>query len=255
MADYAIKALYTSKPVENMENVSVNGWVRTMRESKTFAFVELNDGSYFKNLQVILDEKELPDYRELVKKITVGASLTVTGTLVITPEMKQPFELRAASAEVLGESPVDYPLQKKRHTLEYLRTIAHLRPRANLFQATYRIRSIAAQAIHRFFHDRDFVYIHTPLITGSDAEGAGEMFQVTTLDLENLPRTADGKVDYTQDFFGKPVSLTVSGQLNAETLALAFGKVYTLPNASASVSAFSWPDTVKSTGFPKKSCA
>ncbi len=227
MADYTIRSLFDMKPTENIAGVTVNGWVRTMRESKTFAFVELNDGSYFKNLQVILDEAELSDYRELVKKIGVGASLTVTGTLVMTPDMKQPFELRAASAEVLGESPVDYPLQKKRHTLEYLRTIAHLRPRANLFQATYRVRSIAAQAIHRFFHDRVFVYIHTPLITGSDAEGAGEMFQVTTLDLENPPRTADGKVDYAQDFFGKPVSLTVSGQLNAETLALAFGKVYT----------------------------
>ena len=144
MAEYTIKALYTSKPTENIENAAVNGWVRTMRESKTFAFVELNDGSYFKNLQIILDEAALPDYRELVKKISVGASLRVEGTLVMTPDMKQPFELRAARAEVLGESPVDYPLQKKRHTLEYLRTIAHLRPRANLFQATYRIRSIAA---------------------------------------------------------------------------------------------------------------
>lgn len=227
MSDYTIKTLYTSKPTENIENVKVNGWVRTMRESKTFAFVELNDGTYFKNLQVILDETALADYRALVKSITVGASLTVTGTLVMTPDMKQPFELRAVSAELLGDSPVDYPLQKKRHTIEYLRTIAHLRPRANLFQCAFRIRSIAAQAIHRFFHDRGFVYVHTPLITGSDCEGAGEMFQVTTLDLENLPRTEDGKVDYSQDFFGKPVSLTVSGQLNCETLALAFSNVYT----------------------------
>ncbi|MDD6871722.1 MAG: asparagine--tRNA ligase [Clostridiales bacterium] len=227
MSDYTIKALYTAKPAENMNNVTVNGWVRTMRESKTFAFVELNDGTYFKNLQIILDEAVLADYRALVKAITVGASLTVTGTLVMTPEMKQPFELRAESAEVLGESPVDYPLQKKRHTLEYMRTIAHLRPRANLFQCAYRIRSIAAQAVHRFFHDRGFVYVNTPLITGSDCEGAGEMFQVTTLDLNNVPKTEDGQVDYSQDFFGKPVSLTVSGQLNAETLALAFNKVYT----------------------------
>ena len=237
MSDYTIKALYTAKPAENMNNVTVNGWVRTMRESKTFAFVELNDGTYFKNLQIILDEAVLADYRALVKAITVGASLTVTGTLVMTPEMKQPFELRAESAEVLGESPVDYPLQKKRHTLEYMRTIAHLRPRANLFQCAYRIRSIAAQAVHRFFHDRGFVYVNTPLITGSDCEGAGEMFQVTTLDLNNVPKTEDGQVDYSQDFFGKPVSLTVSGQLNAETLALAFNKVYTFgPTFRAEVS-------------------
>ena len=227
MADYLIKDLYTMKPTADVADVTVNGWVRTMRESKTFAFVELNDGSYFKNLQIILDEAQLSDYRALTKRIGVGAALRVTGKLVMTPEMKQPFELRADAAEVLGESPADYPLQKKRHTLEYLRTIAHLRPRANLFQCAYRIRSIAAQAIHRFFHDRGFVYVHTPLITGSDCEGAGEMFQVTTLDLENLPRTEDGHVDYSQDFFGKPVSLTVSGQLNAETLALAFGRVYT----------------------------
>ena len=227
MADYLIKDLYTMKPTADVADVTVNGWVRTMRESKTFAFVELNDGSYFKNLQIILDEAQLSDYRALTKRIGVGAALRVTGKLVMTPEMKQPFELRADAAEVLGESPADYPLQKKRHTLEYLRTIAHLRPRANLFQCAYRVRSIAAQAIHRFFHDRGFVYVHTPLITGSDCEGAGEMFQVTTLDLENLPRTEDGHVDYSQDFFGKPVSLTVSGQLNAETLALAFGRVYT----------------------------
>ncbi len=227
MADYTIRALFAAKPTENIVDVHVNGWVRTMRESKTFAFVELNDGSFFKNLQIILDEAELPGYRELVKQISVGASLSVTGTLVMTPEMKQPFELRASSAELLGESPTDYPLQKKRHTLEYLRTIAHLRPRANLFQCAYRIRSIAAQAIHRFFHDRGFVYVHTPLITGSDTEGAGEMFQVTTLDLDQPPRTEDGRVDYSEDFFGKMTSLTVSGQLEAETFALAFRKVYT----------------------------
>ncbi len=227
MAASTIKSLYTGAYTENVENITVNGWVRTKRESKTFAFVELNDGTYFRNLQLILDEEKLANYRELTKDITVGASLTVTGTLVMTPEMKQPFELHAQSCEVLGISPVDYPLQKKKHSIEYLRTIAHLRPRANLFQCAFRIRSCAAQAIHSFFHDRGFVYVHTPLITGSDCEGAGEMFQVTTLDLENLPRTEDGKVDYSQDFFGKPVSLTVSGQLNAETLALAFSNVYT----------------------------
>ena len=227
MAASTIKSLYTGAYTENVENITVNGWVRTKRESKTFAFVELNDGTYFRNLQLILDEEKLANYKELAKDITVGASLTVTGTLVMTPEMKQPFELHAQSCEVLGISPVDYPLQKKKHSIEYLRTIAHLRPRANLFQCAFRIRSCAAQAIHSFFHDRGFVYVHTPLITGSDCEGAGEMFQVTTLDLENLPRTEDGKVDYSQDFFGKPVSLTVSGQLNAETLALAFSNVYT----------------------------
>ena len=227
MADYTVKELFAAGLTADAADVRVSGWVRTMRESKTFAFVELNDGTYFKNLQIILDEARLDGYRELIKKISVGASMEVTGTLVMTPEMKQPFELRADEAAVLGESPVDYPLQKKRHSLEYLRTIAHLRPRANLFQCAYRIRSIAAQAVHRFFHDRGFVYVHTPLITGSDCEGAGEMFQVTTLDLDNLPRTEDGRVDYSQDFFGKPVSLTVSGQLNAETLALAFNKVYT----------------------------
>ena len=227
MAECKIRDLYTHIPAQDTPDVTVSGWVRTMRESKTFAFVELNDGSYFKNLQIILDEGALEDYRALVKAIGVGASLCVTGTIVLTPDMKQPFELRATSAQVLGESPADYPLQKKRHTLEYLRTIAHLRPRANLFQCAFRIRSLTAQAIHRFFHDRGFVYVHTPLITGSDAEGAGEMFQVTTLDLENLPRTPEGKVDYSQDFFGKPVSLTVSGQLNGETFALAFGDIYT----------------------------
>ena len=227
MSTYSIKQLYTAGLTQDLCDVTVNGWVRTMRQSKTFAFVELNDGSFFRNLQIILDEQTLSNYRDLVKGIGVGASMRVTGTVVMTPEMKQPFELRASEAVILGESPVDYPLQKKRHTLEYLRTIAHLRPRANLFQCAFRIRSIAAQAIHRFFHDRGFVYVHTPLITGSDCEGAGEMFQVTTLDLENLPKTPEGKVDYSQDFFGKPVSLTVSGQLNGETFALAFGNIYT----------------------------
>ena len=227
MAHYLVKQLYTEMPSANLEDVKVNGWVRTMRESKAFAFVELNDGTFFRNLQIILEEDKLNNYRELVRRISVGAAIEVTGTLVLTPEMKQPFELKAADVTIVGESPVDYPLQKKRHTLEYLRTIQHLRPRANLFQCAFRVRSIAAQTIHRFFHDKGYLYVHTPLITGSDCEGAGEMFRVTTLDPDALPMTEDGKVDYSRDFFGKPVSLTVSGQLNAEIFAQAFRNVYT----------------------------
>ena len=227
MAHTLIRQLYTQMPEADLPDVRVDGWVRTMRESKAFAFVELNDGSYFKNLQVVLEADKLDNYRELTRQITLGAAVAFEGTLVLTPDMKQPFELKAASVEIVGASPVDYPLQKKRHTLEYLRTIQHLRPRANLFQCGFRVRSIAAQAIHRFFHDKGFLYVHTPLITGSDCEGAGEMFQVTTLDIANPPRTESGEVDYSKDFFGKPVSLTVSGQLNAEIFAQAFRNVYT----------------------------
>ena len=219
MAHYLIKELFTLRPTADIPGLKVNGWVRTIRESKAFAFVELNDGSYFKNLQIILEAERLPDYAEIVRRITTGAAIEAEGTLVMTPENKQPFELKAEKVTVLGESPADYPLQKKRHTLEYLRTIQHLRPRANLFQCAFRVRSVAAQAIHRFFHDKGYVYVHTPLITGSDAEGAGEMFRVTTLE--------PGESDFTQDFFGKPVSLTVSGQLNAEIFAMAFRDVYT----------------------------
>ena len=227
MAVTLVKELYTRMPESDLKGVTVNGWVRTMRESKTFAFVELNDGSYFRNLQVVLEEGRLNNYRDIVRGISVGAAVEFTGTIELTPEMKQPFELKAESAVVVGESPSDYPLQKKRHTLEYLRTIQHLRPRANLFQCAYRVRSVAAQAIHRFFHDKGYLYVHTPLITGSDCEGAGEMFRVTTLDADNPPRTDDGKVDFSKDFFGKPVSLTVSGQLNGEIFALAFRNIYT----------------------------
>ena len=227
MAHYLIKQLYTQRPEADVAQVTVNGWVRTMRESKTFAFVELNDGSYFKNLQIILEADKLPGYKEITKAIGVGAAIEATGTLVLTPENKQPFELKADSVTIVGESPSDYPLQKKRHTLEYLRTIQHLRPRANLFQCAFRVRSVAAQAIHRFFHDKGYLYVHTPLITGSDAEGAGEMFRVTTLDPDALPLNDEGKTDFTKDFFGKPVSLTVSGQLNAEIFAMAFRNVYT----------------------------
>ena len=227
MADFLIKQLYTQIPEQNLTEVTLKGWVRTKRESKTFAFIELNDGSYFKNLQIVVSEENVANYSEVISQVTTGAAISVTGTLVLTPEMKQPFELKAESLEIVGECPSDYPLQKKRHTLEYLRTIQHLRPRANLFQCAFRVRSIAAQAIHQFFHDRGFLYVHTPLITGSDCEGAGEMFQVTTLNLNDLPKTEDGKVDFSQDFFGKNVSLTVSGQLNGEIFATAFRNIYT----------------------------
>ena len=226
MKHYLVKELYTQIPQQDVAEVKVNGWVRTMRESKAFAFVELNDGSYFRNLQIILEEAKLDNYREATRQIGVGAAIEVTGTLVLTPDMKQPFELKADSVVVVGESPSDYPLQKKRHTLEYLRTIQHLRPRANLFQCAFRVRSVAAQAIHKFFHDKGYLYVHTPLITGSDCEGAGEMFRVTTLDMDNLPMK-DGKVDNSEEFFGKSVSLTVSGQLNAEIFAMAFRNIYT----------------------------
>jgi asparaginyl-tRNA synthetase len=237
MAVTLVRELYTRMPESDLQGVVVNGWVRTMRESKTFAFVELNDGSYFRNLQVVLEEGRLNNYREIVKGISVGAAVEFTGTIELTPGMKQPFELKAESAAVVGGSPSDYPLQKKRHTLEYLRTIQHLRPRANLFQCAYRVRSVAAQAIHRFFHDKGYLYVHTPLITGSDCEGAGEMFRVTTLDAENPPRTEDGKVDFSKDFFGKPVSLTVSGQLNGEIFAMAFRNIYTFgPTFRAEIS-------------------
>ncbi|MBR2697280.1 MAG: asparagine--tRNA ligase [Clostridia bacterium] len=227
MAHYLIKQLFTDTPKRDVQNVRVNGWVRTIRESKAFAFVELNDGTYFKNLQIILEADRLADYAEIVKRITTGAAIEAEGTLVLTPENKQPFELKAEKVAVVGESPADYPLQKKRHTLEYLRTIQHLRPRANLFQCAFRVRSVAAQAIHRFFHDKGYLYVHTPLITGSDCEGAGEMFRVSTLDPDALPLDEHGKTDFTKDFFGKPVSLTVSGQLNAEIFAMAFRNVYT----------------------------
>jgi len=227
MKSVIVRELFANIPTDVIPGVTVKGWVRTSRESKNFAFIVMNDGSCFNNLQIVVEESAINNYAEVMKQITVGASIEVTGRIEPTPGMQQPFEMKAESLTVLGVSPVDYPLQKKRHTLEYLRTIQHLRPRANLFQCAFRIRSIAAQAIHRFFHDRGFVYVHTPLITGSDCEGAGEMFQVTTLDMENLPKTEDGKVNYNEDFFGKPVSLTVSGQLNAEIFALAFRDVYT----------------------------
>ena len=221
-----IAQLFADKERLGGQTVTVSGWARTIRDMKGFGFVELNDGSCFKNLQIVLDANALDNYKEIAGQ-NVGAALTVTGTLVLTPEAKQPMEVKAATVVVEGTSTPDYPLQKKRHSVEYLRTIQHLRPRTNLFSAAFRVRSVAAHAIHTFFQDRGFVYVHTPIITASDCEGAGEMFKVTTLDLENLPRTEDGQVDYSQDFFGKSANLTVSGQLNAENFAMAFGDVYT----------------------------
>ena len=221
-----IAAIYADSERLGGQTVTVGGWVRTIRDMKTFGFIELNDGSCFKNLQVVMEAGTLENYRDIAAQ-NVGAALIVTGTVVLTPEAKQPLELKAASIAVEGVSTPDYPLQKKRHSVEFLRTIQHLRPRTNLFSAAFRVRSAAAYAIHQFFQDRGFVYVHTPIITASDCEGAGEMFQVTTLDLNNVPKNEDGTVDYTQDFFGKPANLTVSGQLNAENFAMAFGDVYT----------------------------
>ena len=206
--------------------VTVGGWIRTMRAQKTFGFIELNDGSYFKSLQVVFEDGIVENYKDIAKQ-NVGAALIVGGTLVYTPDAKQPIELKASVITVEGASTPDYPLQKKRHSMEYLRTIAHLRPRTNTFSAVFRVRSVAAYAIHQFFQEQGFVYIHTPIITASDCEGAGEMFRVTTLDLTNVPKNEDGTVDYTQDFFGKSANLTVSGQLNVESFAQAFGNVYT----------------------------
>ncbi|MBP7177338.1 MAG: asparagine--tRNA ligase [Thermoclostridium sp.] len=201
------------------------GWVRTLRASKSFGFIELNDGSCFQNLQVVFEDT-LPNFDE-ISRLNVGSSLQIQGNVVLTPQAKQPFEIKATSIVVEGTSTPDFPLQKKRHTFEYLRTIAHLRPRTNTFSAVFRVRSLLAHAIHKFFQDNGFVYVHTPIITGSDCEGAGEMFRVTTLDLNNPPRTANGQIDFSNDFFGKGTNLTVSGQLAGETYAMAFGKIYT----------------------------
>ena len=220
-----IKQLYRNKEQHIDKTVKVAGWIRTSRMSKNFGFIELNDGSFFKNMQIVIDEK-LENFKE-IGKLPISTSLLIEGTLVATQNAKQPVEIQATKIVVEGESDNSYPLQKKRHTVEYLRTIAHLRPRSNLFSAAFRVRSVAAYAIHKFFQDRNFVYAHSPIITGSDCEGAGEMFRITTLDLNDVPKTEDGKVDYSQDFFGKEANLTVSGQLNAEIMALAFRNVYT----------------------------
>ncbi len=221
-----IARIFADREAFGGKTVTVCGWARTIRDMKTFGFIELNDGSCFRNLQVVFADGEVDNFKEIARQ-NVGCALIVNGTVVLTPDAKQPLELRASSIAVEGVSAPEYPLQKKRHSLEYLRTIQHLRPRTNLFSAAFRVRSVAAHAIHTFFQDRGFVYVHTPIITASDCEGAGEMFKVGTLDPENLPRTEEGKVDFSKDFFGKPAGLTVSGQLNAENFAMAFGNVYT----------------------------
>ncbi len=221
----SVRELFRNTDAYAGKTVTVGGWVRNRRPSKQFGFIVLNDGTYFTPVQVVYNDS-ISNFQE-ISKINIGAALIVTGELVLTPNSKQPFEIQASVIEVEGPSTGDFPLQPKRHTMEFLRTIPHLRPRTNTFQAVFRVRSLAAYAIHKFFQERDFVYVHTPLITGSDCEGAGEMFQVTTMDLSKIPMTEDGKVDFTQDFFGKPTNLTVSGQLNGETFAMAFRNIYT----------------------------
>ena len=220
-----IREIYKNSEQFLNKEVKLGGWIRSIRGSKHFGFLVLHDGTFFKPIQFVYEEK-LANFQE-ISKMNVGAAVIVEGILVPTPQAKQPFEIQATSVTLEGASAPDYPLQKKRHSLEYLRTISHLRPRTNTFQAVFRIRSMAAYAIHQFFQERGFVYVHTPLITASDCEGAGEMFQVTTLDLNNIPKDKEEKVDFTQDFFGKPTNLTVSGQLNAETFAQAFRNTYT----------------------------
>ncbi|MEF2640667.1 MAG: amino acid--tRNA ligase-related protein, partial [Lachnospiraceae bacterium] len=221
----SIKSLFRNLSEYEGKEVTIGGWLRSKRDSKTFGFLVVNDGTFFEPLQVVYSDA-LVNFAD-ISKLNVGSALVVTGVVTPTPQAKQPFEIQATAIEVEGASTPDYPLQKKRHTLEYLRTMTHLRPRTNTFQAVFRVRSMIAYAIHKFFQERDFVYVHTPLITGSDCEGAGEMFQVTTMDLNDIPRTEDGAVDYTKDFFKRPVNLTVSGQLEAEAMAMALGNVYT----------------------------
>ena len=220
-----VRELFKNREQYLDQKITVGGWIRSIRDSKTFGFIVVNDGSYFEPLQIVYHDT-MDNFQEISKQ-NVGAAIVVTGTLVATPQAKQPFEIQADEVVVEGASAPDYPLQKKRHSFEYLRSISHLRPRTNTFQAVFRVRSLAAYAIHRFFQERGFVYVHTPLITGSDCEGAGEMFRVTTLDMENLPKNEDGSIDYSQDFFGKETNLTVSGQLNGETYAQAFRSIYT----------------------------
>lgn len=220
-----IRDLYRNREAYLEKEITVGGWVRSIRDSKAFGFIVVSDGTFFETLQIVYHDT-MKNFEE-ISKLNVGAAIIVTGTLVATPQAKQPFEIQAKTVEVEGVSAPDYPLQKKRHSFEYLRTISHLRPRTNTFQAVFRVRSLTAYALHKFFQERDFVYVHTPIITGSDCEGAGEMFRVTTIDMENIPRTDKGAVDYSGDFFGKETSLTVSGQLNAEAYAQAFKNIYT----------------------------
>ena len=225
MSNILVKDLYRNTLKYLSQEVQVSGWVKTLRDSKNFGFIELNDGSFFKNVQIVFDTT-LSNFED-VKKLSISSSIIVKGQVVKTENAKQPFEIKATNIEIFNQADLDYPLQKKRHSFEYLRTVSHLRPRTNTFNAVFRVRSILAFAIHKFFQERGFVYVHTPIITGSDCEGAGEMFRVTTMDMENTPKTDDGKVDYSQDFFGKESHLTVSGQLDVETFAHAFRNVYT----------------------------
>ena len=221
-----VRSIYENPEAFGGKTVTVGGWVRNLRDSKAFGFIDLNDGSCHKNVQVVLEREKINNYDEIAHQ-NIGAALVITGKVELTPNMKQPFEIKAENIEVEGTSTPEYPLQPKRHTVEFLREQAYLRPRTNLFSAAFRVRSEAAFAIHQFFHDRGFVYVHTPIITASDCEGAGEMFRVTTLDMDNPPRTENGEIDFSQDFFGKSANLTVSGQLEGETYALAYGKIYT----------------------------
>lgn len=225
MEKLTIKNLYKNTNDFKDQTITLEGWVKTLRDSKTFGFVELNDGSFFKNIQVVFDST-LNNFDE-IRKLTLSSSISVTGKFLITENAKQPFELKAEKIEIMNVADSEYPLQKKRHSFEYLRTISHLRPRTNTFNAVFRVRSVLSYAIHKFFQEQGFVYVHTPIITSSDAEGAGEMFNLNSFDLLNVPQTEDGQVDFTKDFFGKPAHLTVSGQLNAETYATAFRNIYT----------------------------
>ena len=225
MENVLVKELYRNTNEFSNKSVTLQGWVRTVRDSKTFGFIELNDGSFFKNVQIVFNDT-LNNFSDICK-LTISSAISVTGKLVITENAKQPFEIQAESIDILSNSDSLYPLQKKRHSFEYLRTIAHLRPRTNTFSAVFRVRSVFAYAIHKFFQERGFVYVHTPILTASDAEGAGEMFNVNSFDLENIPKLEDGQVDFSKDFFGRPVHLTVSGQLNGETFAEAFRNIYT----------------------------
>ncbi len=222
----AIRELFKDSKAFEGKEIVVAGWARTIRASNAFGFIELNDGSYFTSLQIVFEDEKLENYKTIAKQ-NVGCALVVKGTFILTPEAKQPFEIQATAIEIEGASTPDYPLQKKRHSMEFLREIAHLRPRTNTFNAVFRVRSVAAYAIHKFFQERGFVYVNTPIITGSDCEGAGEMFHVTSFDLNELPKNEDGTVDFSKDFFGKPTSLTVSGQLNGECFAMAFANIYT----------------------------
>ncbi len=226
MKDVEVRSLFRESQLHADSEITVRGWIRTNRGSNKFGFIELNDGTFFKSVQIVYEAEFLDNFEEIARA-PIAAALKVTGQFVLTPDAKQPFEIKAKKVTIEAGSDADYPLQKKRHSMEFLREIAHLRPRSNTFSAVFRVRSIAAYAIHKFFQENDFVYVHTPIITASDCEGAGEMFKVTTLDLENIPKNDDGTVDYSEDFFGKEAGLTVSGQLEAEIFAMAFRNVYT----------------------------